>query len=187
MISLNMLGLNEAEYLPKLLAYIKPFVDEIVILVDDRTTDNSYEIALAYADKVEKHTLNMDFGAARNRMIMMSRGQWIFQIDADEWPQMILLRYLRRVDEENKPSVGAVLTVHDNRIDGRPVLGHDKESHVRFFRREFRYVGRIHEQPSVPWKRIISADRSYQILHHKTSERQEMQNVRYAEWPEQPR
>ena len=187
MISMNMLVLDEAEYLPKILAYLKQHVDEMIVLVDDRTADNSYAIAKAYADVVEMHTLNLDFAAARNRAIMLSKGQWILQIDADEWPQMQLLGFFRRVDQENKPSVGAVLSIHDNRIDGRPVLGADKQPHIRFFRKEYRYVGRIHEQPAIPWKKVINADRSYQILHHKSSARQEMQNARYAEWPEQPR
>jgi glycosyltransferase involved in cell wall biosynthesis len=187
MISMNMLVLNEAEYLAKILAYLKPNVDEMIVLVDDRTTDNSYQIAQAYTDVVAWHTLDMDFGAARNRAIMLSRGQWILQIDADEWPQMQLLKFFRKVDEENKPSVGAVLSIHDNRIDGRPVLGAEKQPHIRFFRKEYRYIGRIHEQPNVPWKKVVNADRSYQILHHKSSERQAMQNARYAEWAEQPR
>jgi len=186
MIALNMIVLNEEERLGKLLAYLSHYVDEMVILVDDRTTDRSFEIARGFTDKVDRFALNMDFAAARNKCISRSSAQWILQVDADEWPQPELLQYFRDIDKANSPGVHGVISIHDNRIDGVPVPRHEREQHLRFFRSNYLYKGRLHEIPDIPWKKIVYAPTDYLILHHKTGARQEMQNKRYAQWPEQP-
>jgi glycosyltransferase involved in cell wall biosynthesis len=180
MISLNLLVLNEAAYLPTLLQLVRPYVDEIVVGVDDRTTDDSAEIAKRYADVVLPIRLDMDFAKARNTLIEHSKGDWILHLDADEVPMPCLLRWLRYMSGAR--GVDAVLTMHENRLDGELLPDRGHEWHVRLFRRVYRYVNPLHEVPDLRGAQVMHAPRAYMILHHKTRERQEMQNRRYEEW-----
>lgn len=72
---------NEAERLPDCLASLA-FADEI-LLVLDRTTDASAEIARAAGARVLEGEWPME-GARRNAGIDACTGEWILEVDADE-------------------------------------------------------------------------------------------------------
>ena len=59
------------------------FCDEIVVVVDDRCTDRTEEIARRYADKVLVEPFE-DFAQIRNAGIRAASGAWILHVDADE-------------------------------------------------------------------------------------------------------
>lgn len=180
MISLNMLVLNEAEYLPGVLPLVRTQVEEIVIGIDDRTTDDSERIARLYTDKVYPIRLDMDFARARNTLIEHSSQPWILHLDADEIPMPSLLRWFRYL--VNTQGTDAVLSLHENRIDGELVPDRGYEWHVRLFRGVYRYVNKLHEIPDLGNANVMCAPKQHMILHYKTRERQEMQNRRYEAW-----
>jgi glycosyltransferase involved in cell wall biosynthesis len=59
------------------------FCDEIVVVVDDRSTDRTEEIARRYTDKVLVEPF-VDFAQIRNAGIRATQGEWILHVDADE-------------------------------------------------------------------------------------------------------
>ena len=58
------------------------FADEIVVLLD-KCTDRSGEITATFTDRVIEGAWTVE-GERRNAGIEACRGQWIFEIDADE-------------------------------------------------------------------------------------------------------
>lgn len=177
-ISLCVLALDEEEHLAGLLEGCRPYVDEIVVWIDDRTVDGSEAIAREHAEVVQVGRLGMDFAGARNRTIDLAQGDWILSLDPDERPMPELLEWFRKVRQE----ADACLSLHENRIDGEPVPGRLWEWKCRFFRRRYRWTGRIHETVMLGRARLLTAPEHLRIQHFKTAARQAMQNARYAAW-----
>src|SRR5215212_475411 len=69
---------NLAELLPQL-----RWADEVLVLIDDATVDDSAAIAVPLADRVETRPFR-SFSAFRNEALDLARGRWIFFVDADE-------------------------------------------------------------------------------------------------------
>jgi tetratricopeptide (TPR) repeat protein len=74
---------NEAANLPRCLASVKPYVDEMVI-IDTGSTDDTVSIAQQYGAKIGHFEWCNDFAAARNYALSMVVGDWILTLDADE-------------------------------------------------------------------------------------------------------
>jgi glycosyltransferase involved in cell wall biosynthesis len=73
---------DEAENLQALLPTLR-WADEVLVLVDDATTDGSEEVAGKLADRVEQYPF-ASFPTFRNRALELARGPWTFFVDADE-------------------------------------------------------------------------------------------------------
>ena len=198
---------NEADELNKLLEILvhkTDAEDEIIVCVDDTNgEDDAVRFVLdswtqQYAHtkmiKVYQRKLNKDFAAQKNSIIENSKGDYIFHIDADEYPNEILLQQLKQILEIN--DVDLVWIPRVNTIDGM------KDEHInrwgwrvtekgwvnypdyqaRVFRRdsEIRWERPLHE--------VIRGYKTYSHLppneelslyHPKTIERQEEQNMFY--------
>ena len=77
-----------------------------LILVNDGSTDNSYEICQYIANKDKRVTVvnqtNNGASSARNRGIEMAKGEWITFIDADDYIEKNYLEFLyKNIDDEN--------------------------------------------------------------------------------------
>lgn len=59
-------------------------IDEIVVLVDDRTSDNTYELASKYEKVICKKVPWMGFSKTKQYAVELTNNDWIFWIDADE-------------------------------------------------------------------------------------------------------
>lgn len=105
MISIVIPSYNQQEYLPEAIESALnqdyQYSYEIVV-VDDGSTDNSYEIAREY---VEKHPLKMTLishinkglASARNTGLMNSVGNWVLPLDADD---KLLPNAIQRIEDE---------------------------------------------------------------------------------------
>lgn len=82
MISIVILTKNEEKNIERCVKSVK-FADEIVV-IDDRSTDKTVEIAEKLGVKVYKRDLNGDFSSQRNFGMEKARGEWILFIDSDE-------------------------------------------------------------------------------------------------------
>ncbi len=82
-LSLCMIVKNEIQNLPRCLASVKPYVDELIV-VDTGSQDGTPEIALQSGSKVKHFEWCDDFAAARNYAISQASGDWILMLDADE-------------------------------------------------------------------------------------------------------
>lgn len=82
---------NEADRLPACLASLAPADDILVVL--DRTTDASAEIATAHNARLLEGAWPLE-GARRNAGIAACTGDWVLEVDADErvpealWPEL---------------------------------------------------------------------------------------------------
>lgn len=82
---------NTQDYLVECIeSILKQNVDKEIILIDDCSTDNSWNIALNYAKKYDfiyliKNTVNQGQSASRNKGIHLAKGEYIFFVDSDDY------------------------------------------------------------------------------------------------------
>jgi glycosyltransferase involved in cell wall biosynthesis len=73
---------NEEAVIEDCLKSLKGWADEIIVL-DDKSTDKTVEIAQAYADKVETRKMMVE-GTYRNYAYSLASNDWVLSLDADE-------------------------------------------------------------------------------------------------------
>jgi glycosyltransferase involved in cell wall biosynthesis len=155
---------DEASQLPGCLARLG-FADEVVVVVDDRTTDQSAAIAEATGARVLHHAFD-GFANLKNAGLDAATSEWLLVVDADERVGPSLAREIRSVLDQD---VDAFRIPRVNYFYGhRMNFGGWKETHIRLVRRDVaRYVGELHETfrfaPSAPRIAALSSP-----LHHFT-------------------
>ena len=180
--SLHLLVRNEMLLLPKLLEYVESWVDEIVV-VDTGSTDGTLEVARRYTDRVFQVHLDHNFSVARNFGLSKVKTEWVFHLDADEWPTEILLEWLARFVNDRKSTQYEGVTIRrHNTVGGKDIGDRTFEYHIRFFRKTYRFEGCVHERISVSDNWVERASRMALIEHFKSAARQERQNEFYKEW-----
>lgn len=141
-ISLAMIVKNEEKNIKRCLESVKGLVDEIVI-VDTGSTDNTINIIKQYPNvKLYHFKWCDDFSAARNYAIENTTGEYILVLDADEYITAGTRNDLEFIMAQN--SIGRILINSDFKKDNQIFQSETFVS--RFFPREVRYVGAIHEQ-----------------------------------------
>lgn len=115
---------NEADELDCLLNKLIPIIDEedeVLILVDkSNTTQEVLDIINSNTSlqiKVLYDNLNNNFATFKNNLIDHATGDYLFQIDADEYPNDILIVNLKLILTEN-PDVDAFYIPRVNRVSG---------------------------------------------------------------------
>ena len=196
---------NEAEEVKRLLNTLVDNValgiDEIVVCVDgdddavkfelDTFTQNNFDII---DTKVYQRKLDGDFAAHKNSVIENSTGDYIFHIDADEYPNEILLQQLKQILEMN--DVDLVWIPRVNTIDGMQSHHIQKwgwrvseknwvnypDYQARVFRRdsEIRWTRPLHEYiKGCKTYAHLPPHEELSLYHPKTIEKQEKQNMFY--------
>ena len=113
---------NEVEELEKLLGILLVSIDEqdeVVICVDGNDKGVKDVIELYSIDSRVIHydrKLEKDFAAQKNSVIEKSSGDYIFHIDADEYPNKILIKQLKEILTIN--DVDLIWIPRVNTIDG---------------------------------------------------------------------
>ena len=113
---------NEVEELEKLLGILLVSIDEqdeVVICVDGNDKGVKDVIELYSIDSRVIHydrKLEKDFAAQKNSVIEKSSGDYIFHIDADEYPNKILIKQLKEILTIN--DVDLIWNPRVNTIDG---------------------------------------------------------------------
>jgi len=196
---------NEADELNRLLEILihkTDEEDEIVICVDGdddgvRFVLDSWTQQYAHSKtiKVYQRTLNKDFAAQKNSVIENCKGDYIFHLDADEYPHEILLSQIKQILEVNEvdlvwlPRVNTVEGITNEhcvkwgwRINDKGWINYP-DYQARVFKRskDIKWIRPVHE--------YITGSKTYahlppqeelSLYHHKTIERQEKQNALYA-------
>ena len=191
---------NEAEELKRLLNILTDKIDkddEIVVCIDG--DDEKVEAVLGEflsenEASVYKRKLNGDFASQKNSVIDNSTGDYIFHIDADEYPNDGLLEYVKPILEANEidliwvPRVNTVDGITEQHIqqwgwrvsEAGWVNYPDYQSRIFKNTPELRWQNKVHE-------RIMGAknyshlppNESLSLYHPKTIEKQEKQNKFY--------
>ena len=195
---------NEADELNKLLEILVHKTDEedeIVICVDGeddgvRFVLDSWTQQYAHIKtiKVYQRKLDKDFAAHKNSVIENSTGNYIFHIDADEYPNEILLQQLKQILEINDvdliwiPRVNTIEGMEQHHIQKWGWRVSEKnwvnypDYQARVFRRdsEIRWTRPLHEYiTGCKTYAHLPPHEELSLYHPKTIEKQEKQNMFY--------
>ena len=193
---------NEAEELQKLLQVLNKNIDkedEIVVCVDG--DDEKVEAVLGERVSenkiiVYKRKLDVNFADQKNSVIENSSGDYIFHIDADEYPNEILLQQLKQILEMN--DVDLVWIPRVNTVDGFTqedvqkwgwrvnekgwVNYPDYQARVFRNREDIRWTRPLHEYiTGCKTYSHLPPHEELSLYHPKTMEKQEKQNMFYME------
>ena len=193
---------NEAEELQKLLEVLNKNIDkedEIVVCVDG--DDEKVEAVLGERVSenkiiVYKRKLDGNFADQKNSVIEKSSGDYIFHIDADEYPNEILLQQLKQILEMN--DVDLVWIPRVNTVDGFTqedvqrwgwrvnekgwVNYPDYQARVFRNREDIRWTRPLHEYiTGCKTYSHLPPHEELSLYHPKTMEKQEKQNMFYME------
>ena len=107
-LSFCMIVKNEAENLPRCLASVKDFADELIVL-DTGSTDRTIAIAQSFEAQVHSFVWTNDFSAARNQALKDVTGDWVLVLDADEVLVAEAMPMLRQaIQHENAIAVNLI-------------------------------------------------------------------------------
>lgn len=130
-VSAVILTKNEEKNIEECLKTLK-WADEVIV-VDDNSTDKTVEIAKANGAKVFEHPLNSDFAQQRNFALSLSKGEWVFFIDADERVSPTLRAEIQSTVNRQSSTVNGFYLKREDKIWGR-VLRHGETVNVRLLR-----------------------------------------------------
>ncbi|WP_251395295.1 glycosyltransferase family 2 protein [Metabacillus litoralis] len=149
-ISLAMIVRNEEKNIVRCLNSVKDLVDEIVV-VDTGSIDSTLQLLNDFEGvKVYKFTWCDDFSVARNFSLEQTQGDYILVLDADEY-----VNNGTRKELETISSQGLIGKIQVNSMFEQNNIVQESKAYVsRFFPREVRYTGAIHEQLNSSLKRI---------------------------------
>ena len=192
---------NEHKELQHLIEFISPIIDkedEIVVVYDqNRVTDQVLDELKNHQDKIQAFPFNFQQNFLENKNYMNSecKGDYIFQIDADEIPSTSLLQNLKSILLYNP--VDTLICPRANIVKGLT------QEHINKWRWQINDKGHINwpdqqkriykNNPKIKWSghkvhgmiegydtfSILPLDEKYCIYHNKEIKRQEEQNERY--------
>lgn len=125
---------NEEKRLPRALASLKGFANEIVV-VDMMSTDATREIAKKFGARVFKHKKISFVESARNFAIQKAKYDWVIILDADEEIPEVLKIFLKQ--EIKKPRASYYRISRKNVIFGKWIkhTGWWPDFNIRFFKK----------------------------------------------------
>jgi glycosyltransferase involved in cell wall biosynthesis len=202
MISYGILACNEHKELDRLLTLLVKYVKiphEIVVILDDgNTTDEVYDVIDKFKNDIScySHPLNNNFAAQKNFMTLQCKGQWIFNIDADELPSENLLQTVNSLIWAN-PECETYLLPRVNTVEGLTQEHIDKwrwkvnekgwvnwpDFQMRIYRnipQRIKWVRPVHEiLEGYKTYTTLPDDEAYCLYHPKEIKKQEKQNKMY--------
>ena len=142
---------NEEHQLADCLSTLS-FADEIVVLLD-KCTDGSEKIARRFTDRIVPGVWAKE-GARRNAGIEACRGEWVFEIDADERVPEPLAQEISATINETTADWHEILV--DNYVGERLVrwgwgASFGKAAYPGLFRRGVKHWGDNRVHPSLTW------------------------------------
>jgi GT2 family glycosyltransferase len=191
---------TEIKELINLLKEIKRPQDEVVILFDQK---NGNEEVAEWLTKQSKYPniqfwrgfFENHFADWKNKLTEYCKGDYIFQIDADEIPNIYLIQNLPQILESN-PNNDVYLVPRVNTVEGLEdqhikkwgwrinelgwVNWPDYQWRIWKNKSEIKWINKVHEVLSgFKTYAPLPQDENFSLLHAKTIERQERQNSFY--------
>ena len=193
-ISYAITACNEDQELTRLLKLLRNNIrqeDEIVIQLDSNATSKVKTIARNYIE----FPLNKDFASFKNNLKSNCKGDWIFQLDADEFIREEFIQYLPEILQQNE-NIDVLLLPRINTVEGITQEHINKwkwqvneEGWINFPDYQMRILKNI---PSINWINKVHEvltgfteysffppENLYCLYHPKTIDRQEKQNNLY--------
>ena len=131
MISVVILTKNEENNIAACLESLSWCEEKIV--VDDKSTDKTVEIAKKMGAKVYERAMEQDFSAQRNFGLEKAEGEWVLFIDADERVSSALwYEIMERTNDPINPYVGFFVKRLD--VMWGKELRHGETGNIKFLR-----------------------------------------------------
>ena len=196
---------NEHIELEKLLDLLAKYIDEndeIIVQCDKGNTTPEVHKVLDKADYELKHQLkiiefplNGHFSNFKNNLKEHCTGDWVFQIDADEYPHKSLIENLKKLLEMN-PTVEMFLVPRVNTVEGLTqehiskwrwnlnennwVNWPDYQTRIIQNSPKIKWQNKVHEQiVGISTKGTLPMEEEWCLYHPKNIGRQEAQNNFY--------
>jgi glycosyltransferase involved in cell wall biosynthesis len=192
---------NEHHELDRLLLLLLNTVrkqDEIIVQCDkDNTTSEVYQVLSNYDDIIEviEFSLNKDFASFKNNLKDNCTGDYIFQIDADEYLHPIFIEHLPDILESNSevdlywvPRINTVEGLTEEhikkwgwRVDNEKRVNFpDYQSRILKNISYIKWENKVHEVvKGYKIETLLPTDNMFCLLHPKTISKQERQNEFY--------
>ena len=193
---------NELDEIKNLIPFLKENIrqeDEIVVLLDkpkasQELLDQLHRYSSANWIILKESEFKGHFADWKNELNSLCNGDWIFQIDADEYPNVNLIKNLPSILENNETDI--ILVPRVNTVDGL-TQDHIIKWHWRINKNGYinwpDYQYRIYKNNNnIRWKNkvhevlngynefaYLPQDENYALFHLKTIDRQERQNNYY--------
>ena len=165
--------------------------DEIVIQLDSNATEEVRKVAKDYIE----FPLNKDFASFKNNLSKYCTKDYIFQIDADEYPHQHLITNLGDILEYNQ-TIDVLLVPRINTVEGITVQHIGKwgwnvndKGWVNFPDYQWRiwknngkikWINKVHERlDGFETYSLLPQSEEYCLFHPKDIERQEKHNALY--------
>ena len=150
-LSLCTIAFNEEMFIAGMLQSVSGLADQIIIAIDDRTTDRTENIAQQYGARTFRFTWVDDFAVARNISLAPTTCDWILVLDPDEALTQDGVRVIKDIlnrDEQSRLLYdGFKFWLAELNLEGQAqcVL----PSSARLFRSSqgITYRGCVHEEP----------------------------------------
>jgi len=199
---------NEADELNRLLEILihKTDKEDEIVICDDYSDEKTQEVITSWVQqyghddmkviKVYQRKFENDFAAQKNSVIKASEGDYIFHLDADEYPHETLLSQIKQVLEMNEvdliwvPRVNTVEGLTDEhcvkwgwRITEKGWVNYP-DYQARIFRNDekIRWRKPVHEHIwGCKTYAHLPPQEELSLYHHKTIDKQEQQNRLYED------
>lgn len=159
--------LNEEENLPRAIASVKSFADELVV-VDMHSTDSTVEIAKKAGAVVFDHEKTGYVEPARNYAIGKATGDWILILDADEEVSSSLEKKLLEIVKD--PKADYFRLPRKNMVFGKWIKNSRwwPDYNIRFFKKgTVTWNELIHSVPLTTGDGAdLADDEKYALVHH---------------------
>jgi cellulose synthase/poly-beta-1,6-N-acetylglucosamine synthase-like glycosyltransferase len=193
---------NEHKELHRLLTLLvnnKRPEDEIVVQADlGNTTKEVYEVVDQHKENIKlvEFGLKGDFGSFKNNLKANCSGEWIFQIDTDEYLKEEFVQHLHGILQDN-PTIDVFLLPRINTVEGLTqqhidtwrwrvdekgwVNFPDYQTRILQNSPKINWVNKVHEVlTGHSTYALFPAEEFYCLIHPKTIDRQEKQNTLYS-------
>lgn len=142
---------DEKKTLAKCLQSVCDISDDVVVVIDSKTTDNSAEIAKKYKCNVVQRNFD-NFANQKNYALDLCTRDWVLSVDADEEITSQLATEIK-LAITNLQYAGYKIP-RLNYFFGKPVLHTNwsprEDTHVWLFKKSVsKWVGRVHEEVDV--------------------------------------
>lgn len=171
MLSAVITAWNEEKDIARVISSVKKLVDEIVVVVDEATTDHTAEVAKKLGAKIFTHPHTGVVEPMRNFSISKATGDWILLLDADEEIPAGLAKQIKELIKD--PSVNYYRLPRKNIIFGKWITSdHWWPDYVyRLFRRgTVTWKDAIHSIPITKGEGIdLPAQEELSLVHYNYS------------------
>ena len=188
---------NELEEIQRLIPYLikhKSEEDEIVVLWDSKGSKEVLEYLTSNKILTVADVFKNDFAEWKNKLNELCKGDFIFQLDADECPHQFLMENVKTIVEANDaeaywiPRVNTVEGITEEHLTKWNWKVNEKgwiqwpDVQMRLYKKseDVKWTGKVHEKIG-GYKEYgtLPSEEEFAIYHPKTIEKQEKQNQLY--------